>query len=205
MSYQGQNPNQGQYPNSGEYGQGYTPRPTPQPSDPYSASGTGNEYYQPSGNQYYQPGNTQQGGNSSYQPGVGSQYQPPNYGQPPYGQQQYNAQMGASSTSLGIDPRIESVLCYVFGWVTGLIFFLLEKQNRRVRFHAMQSMLFFGSLSILTVVIGAIPIINLLVPLLWLIGLVGYIVLIVFAYTNNPYRIPYLSDYADRFTDQIKI
>lgn len=212
MSYQGQNPNPDQHPNSGEYGRGYTPQPQSQPSDPYA----GNEYYQPgnnppTGNQYYQPGNTQQGGNtqqsgSQYQPGTGSQYQQqPNYGQPPYNQQQYNAQMSSTFTTLGIDPRIESVLCYVLGWVTGIIFFFLEKQNRQVRFHAMQSILFFGSLNILMILVGAIPIINLLSPLLVLVWIAGLITLAIIAYTNNPYRIPYLSDYADRYTDQIKI
>lgn len=204
MSYQGQNPNPDQYPNSGEYGRGYTP----QPSDPYA----GNEYYQPSnnpstGNQYNQPGNTQQSGTQYNQPGTGSQYQQqPNYGQSPYNQQQYNAPMGSSTfTTLGIDPRIEAVLCYVLGWVTGLIFFFLEKQNRQVRFHAMQSILFFGSLNILMIIIGAIPFINLLSPLLVLVWIAGVITLAIIAYTNNPYRIPYLSDYADRYTDQIKI
>src|SRR5215467_14008245 len=118
MSYQGQNPNPDQHPNSGEYGKGYTP----QPSDPYTAGGSGNPYYQPSNNpsagyQYYQPGNTQQSGNQYYQPGAGSQsQQQPNYGQPPNNQQQYNAPMGSTFTTLGIDPRIEAVLCYVLGW-----------------------------------------------------------------------------------------
>jgi len=210
MSYQGQNPNPDQYPNSGEYGKGYTP-PQPQPTDPYTAGESGNQYYQPgnnppTGNQYYQPGNTQQGGNQYNQPGAGSQsQQQPNYGQPPYNQQQYNAPMNSSFTTLGIDPRIEAVLCYVLGWVTGLIFFFLEKQNRQVRFHAMQSILFFGSLNILMILVGAIPIINLLSPLLVLVWIAGLITLAVIAYTNNPYRIPYLSDYADRYTDQIKI
>jgi uncharacterized membrane protein len=206
MSYQGQNPNQDQYPNSGEYGRGYTPQP--QPSDPYSAGGTGSEYYQPpTGNQYYQPGDTQQGGNQYYQPGAGSQYQqPPNYGQPPYNQQQFDAQMGSSFTSLGIDPRIESVLCYALGWITGLIFFFVEKRNRQVRFHAMQSIIVFGGLMILSWIVRLLPFIG--APLGTLIGLISFVAwigLMILAYTNNSYRIPYVSDYADRFTDQIKI
>ena len=113
--------------------------------------------------------------------------------------------MNSTFTSLGIDPRIEAVLCYVLGWVTGIIFFFLEKQNRQVRFHAMQSILFFGSLNILMILVGAIPIINLLSPLLVLVWIAGLITFAIMAYTNNPYRIPYLSDYADRYTDQIKI
>jgi uncharacterized membrane protein len=207
MSYQGQNPNQD--PNSGEYGRGYTPQP--QPTDPYSAGGSANQYYQPGnnpppGNQYYQPGNNPPTGNQYNQPGTGSQYQqPPNYGQPPYNQQQYNVPQSSSFTTLGIDPRIEAVLCYVLGWVTGLIFFFLEKQDRQVRFHAMQSILFFGSLNVLMVIVGVIPFINLLSPLLVLVWIAAVIAFAIMAYTNNPYRIPYLSDYADRYTNQTKI
>src|SRR5678809_616815 len=49
-------------------------------------------------------------------------------------------QAGKSST--GLDENIASLLSYVFGWVSGLIFFLIEKDSRLVRFHAMQSLLF---------------------------------------------------------------
>jgi uncharacterized membrane protein len=197
MSYQGQNPNQDPYSNSGEYGQGYTPQQ--QPANP----STGEQ----SDNQYYQPGNTQQSGNPYYQPGAGSQYQqPPNYGQPPYGQQQYNAPQSSSFTTLGIDPRIESVLCYALFWITGLIFFFVEKQNRQVRFHAMQSIIIFGGLSILSWIVGWLPFIGaVLGSLIFFVTIVAWIGLMVMAYTNNSYRIPYISDYADRYTDQIKI
>src|ERR1051325_7645208 len=49
------------------------------------------------------------------------------------------AQVGKSST--GLDENIAALLSYVFGWVSGLIFFLIEKDSRLVRFHAMQSIL----------------------------------------------------------------
>ena len=211
MSYQGQDPNRSQYPNAGEYGQGYAPQGQ-QPDQQ-----AGNQYYQPTnnsqpGNQYYQPGNTQQGGNPYYQPGAAQQpgnqyYQPgsnPQY-QQPYNQQQWNAQR-SPYTTLGLEPRLEAALCYALCWVSGLVIFFLEKQNRQVRFHAMQSILFFGGLNILMIVVGILPFIGaLLVPLLILIGFAGWIGFMILAYTNNPLRIPYLSDYADRFTDQVKL
>src|SRR6185503_10229815 len=50
------------------------------------------------------------------------------------------AQAGKSST--GLDENIAALLSYVFGWVSGLVFFLIEKDSRLVRFHAMQSLLF---------------------------------------------------------------
>ena len=51
-------------------------------------------------------------------------------------------------TSLGMNVRLERVLAYAFGWVSGLLLFFLEK-NRNVRWHAAQSMVTFGTFSIL--------------------------------------------------------
>jgi len=47
----------------------------------------------------------------------------------------------ATKSSTGLDENIAALLSYVFGWVSGLIFFLIEKDSRLVRFHAMQSIL----------------------------------------------------------------
>ena len=41
--------------------------------------------------------------------------------------------------TFGLDENIASAACYVLGWLTGIIFFLMEKDNKTVRFHAMQS------------------------------------------------------------------
>ena len=57
---------------------------------------------------------------------------------------------------MGMQPNIEAGLSYVLGWVTGLIFFLMEKQNRFVRFHAMQSILFFGGLTVIRIILSFI-------------------------------------------------
>jgi uncharacterized membrane protein len=46
-----------------------------------------------------------------------------------------------AKSSTGLDENIAALLSYVFGWVSGLIFFLMEKDSRLVRFHAMQSIL----------------------------------------------------------------
>src|SRR6185437_14644116 len=46
-----------------------------------------------------------------------------------------------AKSSTGLDENIAALLSYIFGWVSGLIFFLIEKDSRLVRFHAMQSIL----------------------------------------------------------------
>ncbi|HLF03750.1 MAG TPA: DUF4870 domain-containing protein [Dehalococcoidia bacterium] len=94
-------------------------------------------------------------------------------------------------TSLGIDQNIEGALCYIFGWVTGIVFLLVEKENRFVRFHAMQSIVTFVPLSVAYVVLTFIPIIGwiLLIPL-WIITVILWIVLMVMAVQGKQYKLP---------------
>ncbi|HLG65496.1 MAG TPA: DUF4870 domain-containing protein [Ktedonosporobacter sp.] len=174
---------QGQDPNQpGQYG-GYTP--PPQPTDPYS----GQQYGQP-GQQYGQPGQQ--------------------YGQPgqQYGQAQYGTPM-QGPTSMGMDQNVAAGLSYVLTWVTGIIFFLMEKQNRFVRFHAMQSILFFGGLSILYILLGIVgnfPFMGLLSAcasgLVGLVWVVGWIVLLINGFQGKYFKLPVIGDYAERYVDQ---
>ena len=68
---------------------------------------------------------------------------------PPPGQQNYGSAPGApqptpspdtSKTGTGLDPKVAAAISYI--WIVGLIFFFIEKENKFVRFHAMQSILF---------------------------------------------------------------
>lgn len=61
---------------------------------------------------------------------------------------------GDGPTSLGLSERVERVLAYPLGWITGLILFLLERKNQNVQWHAKQSMAVFGPLSIIYFLIG---------------------------------------------------
>jgi len=57
------------------------------------------------------------------------------------------AKEGESSTKLA--PNKAGFLCYVGFWVTGIIFLIIERKNKLVRFHAMQSLVVFGILNII--------------------------------------------------------
>jgi uncharacterized membrane protein len=107
-----------------------------------------------------------------------------------------------------LQPNIAAGLSYVLGWVTGLIFFLVEKQNRFVRFHAMQSILFFGGLTVIRIILSFVDILGIPVlgGLIWaavgIIGLVGYIVLLINAFQGKYYKLPIVGDYAEKYANQ---
>lgn len=211
MSY---DPNQpSQYPNGGQYG-GYAPQP--QSTDPYSGQQYGQPGYgQPGQPGYGQPGQPgyQQPYGQPGQPGYGQPgYQQP-YGQPgqpgyqqPYGQQQnpYGAP-GASGSTMSLDQNVAAGLSYVAGWVTGLVFFLIEKQNRLVRFHAMQSILFSATWIGLWIVVGiftaVLPFLGFLSGLVFLGMFVTWIILLVNAFQGKYFKLPIIGDYAERYAN----
>ena len=60
---------------------------------------------------------------------------------------------GNSKTSTGIEQNSSGLLCYLGWFITGIIFWVIEKENEKVRFHAVQSIFVFGLLSIILFVI----------------------------------------------------
>ena len=118
------------------------------------------------------------------------------------------------TTTLGMEERVERVLAYAFLWVSGLILFLFER-NRNVRWHAAQSMVTFGPLSLLLFGVGLlkgflgwIPIIgwlispglNLLSSLLWWATGLLWLWLMIMAWLQPTYRLPFASSWADALT-----
>ncbi len=115
-------------------------------------------------------------------------------------------------TTLGLDERLERVLAYALGWVSGLLLFLFEK-NRDVRWHALQSMMVFGTLTILMVVVNmlrwmlsSIWFLNiitnfglgLLSNVLFWVTILLWVWLMVMAWFKRDYRLPFISDWIRR-------
>ena len=102
-------------------------------------------------------------------------------------------------TSSGMNQNVAGLLCYLAGWITGLIFFLIEKENRFVRFHAMQSIITFGSLTVLFMVLGFIPILGWMVmPILGILQVILWIVLMVKAYQGELFKLPIIGEIAEK-------
>ena len=178
----GQDPNQQSQYDRG-YG-GYTQ--PPRPSDTLDSQ----QYGQ-------QQGSSQQ---SSYGQQQSGTYQPPG-----------SAARGTGAhdpTSTGLNGRTEALLSYVLGWFSGLIFFVIERKNRFVRFHAAQSFIFFGIVSVVYIVIrllSIIPVLGfLLSPVLGCATLILlipaaliWVLLMIQAYRGVTIRLPIVSGYAE--------
>jgi len=102
-------------------------------------------------------------------------------------------------TSTGLKENLASFLCYLLGWVTGLVFILIEKENKTVRFHAMQSIFVFGGLSVLSILLGITVVGAILIPFVGLLSLVLWILLMVTAFQGKQIKIPLASGLAEKY------
>jgi uncharacterized membrane protein len=125
-----------------------------------------------------------------------------------------------AKSSTGLDENVAALLSYVFGWVSGLIFFLIEKESRLVRFHAMQSILLNVLAIIIYIVLWVVSLviwvitsqlpgilgglINIVLMLFWLvIGLgilIAWIMCLIKAYQSQYFKLPVIGNFAEKFS-----
>ena len=110
-------------------------------------------------------------------------------------------QKAESASTLDLEPHIAGLLCYVAGWISGVIFLVLEQKNRFVRFHAIQSIIVFGALNLASVILGHIPFIGWFFSvIIGVFGFILWIVLMVKAYHYQLYRVPLAGDWAAKLS-----
>lgn len=100
-----------------------------------------------------------------------------------------------AKTSTGLDENVAGLLCYVLGWISGTIFILIETENKFVRFHAMQSIVVFGILTVAGIILSFVPYIGWLVPA---VSFILWVVLMVKAYQGAKYKLPWAGNLAER-------
>ena len=102
-------------------------------------------------------------------------------------------------TSMNLEENLAGLLCYVLGWVSGIVFLLREKENEFVRFHAFQSLLTFLPLSVIAWILRHIPIVGwVLAGLVWILILILWLVLMFKAYKGEMYKLPIVGDIAEK-------
>jgi uncharacterized membrane protein len=127
-----------------------------------------------------------------------------------------------AKSSTGLDENLAALLSYVFGWITGLIFMLLEKDSRFVRFHAVQALILgliglvfsFGSWIVWLVVVVIASQLPGLVATLFMavVGLIMFVVIIaifagwvismVKAYQHQYFKLPVIGNFAEKFSQK---
>jgi uncharacterized membrane protein len=103
-----------------------------------------------------------------------------------------------NSTSSGIQPNVAGLLCYLLTWVTGVVFLIIEKQNKFVRFHAFQSVIVFVALWIIYVVFIWTFIIPIIVGVLMFIM---WVLLMYQAYKGKMYKVPLAGKWAEKLAN----
>lgn len=102
-------------------------------------------------------------------------------------------------TSLGMKPNVAAPLSYLAGLLTGIIFYLLEKENKFVRFHAMQSIVTFGFFFLLNIALSFIPVVGWgLMPMVGVVQLIVWVILMVKAYKGEKFKLPIAGDIAEK-------
>ncbi|HEV8430842.1 MAG TPA: DUF4870 domain-containing protein [Pyrinomonadaceae bacterium] len=129
-------------------------------------------------------------------------------------------QTAPAKSSTGLDENLAALLSYIATWVSGLVFFLIEKDSRLVRFHAMQAILLGAAATvgaivlwilwaIVTVILAQIAdilgtlaglIIGLVIFVFYLAVLVGWVLCLIKSYQGQFYKLPVLGNFAEKFS-----
>jgi uncharacterized membrane protein len=125
-----------------------------------------------------------------------------------------------AKSSTGLDENVAALLSYVLTWVSGLVFFLIEKDSRLVRFHAMQSILLTVFAGIIFVVVWVVwivlavistqlpgiigTLVSLVITLIflafWLGVLIAWIMCLIKAYQSQYFKLPVIGNLAEKFS-----
>ena len=101
-------------------------------------------------------------------------------------------------SSTGLPDNLAAFLCHLMPFVGGLVFLVLERKSRFVLFHALQSVLLFGSLFILHAIAGFIPVLGILLSIvLTVAGIFLWASLVISSLQRKWVKLPLIGDFAE--------
>lgn len=126
-----------------------------------------------------------------------SQIPPPPPSQP--------APMGGTPGAAGSNKKTYSILAYLLGWITGLIFLFVGKDDPDVKWNAANSVIVFGGIQIIIIVLGFIPVVNLLSVILGLVAFVYWVIFLIQGLQGTGQRIeaPLIGSFINPYVDQL--
>ena len=105
----------------------------------------------------------------------------------------------SSKTGSGLEPHLAATIAYLGGAITGIVMLVLEKQDRFVRFHAMQSTITFLSVAVLHFILLGVPLIGWALYLPFVVGIFAlWVFLMMNAFQGKMYKLPYIGDFAEQ-------
>jgi uncharacterized membrane protein len=116
-----------------------------------------------------------------------------------------------AESSTGMSANVAGLLCYVAGWITGIIFVVLEKKSKFVKFHAWQSIMVFGVLTVVQIILSILSAIavstfsfglwqfaHVLNTIVWVLTVGLWIALMLLAYQGKMWKVPGAGDWAEK-------
>ena len=96
------------------------------------------------------------------------------------------------------NPRFLATIAYAGGLITGGVLLAVEKQDRFVRFHAMQSVVTFVGVLLVSLVLRSVPYLGLALYIPFILAVFAlWVFLMVKAWQGASYKLPYLGDLAE--------
>lgn len=127
-------------------------------------------------------------------------------------QPQQPAQAPKTTSGSGMEKNVAGALCYVLGFITGIIFLLIEKDNKFVKFHAIQSIIFSLAVYAINFVVvgilftsmmaGGFALLGLLSTGLTVLYVVLWIMLMVKAYNGEEWQLPVIGSIAKSMSEK---
>jgi len=120
-------------------------------------------------------------------------------------------------TSTGLAPNIAGLLCYIGGWISGIVFLVIEKKSKVVKFHAWQSIMTFGILTVAQIVIsrivvaigaatfsfGLIAVAGILSTIIWVLTTILWIILMIQAWNGKMWKLPWVGNWAEKQANKV--
>jgi uncharacterized membrane protein len=128
-----------------------------------------------------------------------SQIPPPPPSQP--------APVGGVPGAAGSNKKTYTILAYLFGWITGLIFLFVGKDDPDVKWNAANSVVVFGGLSVVLIILNFVPPLNVVALI---VGFVFWVIFMFQALQGSGQRIPapgiapYINKYVDQLANSVK-
>ncbi len=116
-----------------------------------------------------------------------------------------------TESSTGMSANVAGLLCYVAGWITGIVFVVLEKKSKFVKFHAWQSIMVFGVLTVVQIILSILSAIavstfsfglwqfaHVLNIIVWVLTVGLWIALMLLAYQGKMWKVPGAGNWAEK-------